>query len=159
VDSEKATDSLHRKALWFKITDKGISQNMVNCIKQCIKTKFCARYGEYEASICAPQIRGIERGCGLSFYLFNIPELLNTDDFVTAPFRSQDYAILPVHIVWTENKLNHLFDYMVHILGFGGKALSDLQVYVMFSADAVPCCRRSSCLRCTCRTLFHPGRD
>jgi hypothetical protein len=64
----------------------------------------------------------------LSFYLFNIPKLLNTDDLAKAPFRSHDYAILPVHIVCTEDKLNHLFDYMVHKLEFGGKALSDLLV-------------------------------
>jgi hypothetical protein len=58
----------------------------------------------------------------------NIPELLNADDLATAPFRSHDYVILPVHIVWTEDKLNRLFDYMVHIMGFGRKALSDLKV-------------------------------
>jgi hypothetical protein len=54
-----------------------------------------------------------------------------------------DYAIPPVHTVWTEDKPNHLFHYMVHKVGIGGKDLSDLQVYVTVSADAVPCCRRN----------------
>jgi len=35
--------------------------------------------------------------------------------------------------------------------GFGGKALRDLQVYSTFSADAVPCCRRSIRLRWMCQ--------
>jgi hypothetical protein len=77
----------------------------------------------------APLIRGL-----------NIPELLRTGDLATVSFTSHDYAILPVHIAWLQLNLNYLLDYTVHILGFGGKDLSDLQVYVTLSADAVPSC-------------------
>jgi hypothetical protein len=37
VDFEKAFDSIDREALWFKMRRIGVSENMVNCIKICMK--------------------------------------------------------------------------------------------------------------------------
>jgi len=54
VDSEKALDSLHRKALWFKITDIGISQNKVSCTKtMCQNKTLCKIWRIRSVQLCS----------------------------------------------------------------------------------------------------------
>jgi hypothetical protein len=46
VDLEKAFDSTDWEALWFKMRKKGVSDNMVECIKKMYDdTKFCVKCG------------------------------------------------------------------------------------------------------------------
>jgi hypothetical protein len=72
VDLEKASDSIDREALWFKMRKKGVSDNMVECIKKMYNTKFCVKCGGHEVTDFLEQRRGIRQGCSLSPYLFNI---------------------------------------------------------------------------------------
>jgi hypothetical protein len=47
VDFEKAFDSIHREALWYKLRRKGISDNMAKCIREMYDgIKFCMKCGE-----------------------------------------------------------------------------------------------------------------
>jgi hypothetical protein len=47
VDLEKAFDSIDRDALWYKLRRKGISDNMVECIREMHEgIKFCVKCGE-----------------------------------------------------------------------------------------------------------------
>jgi hypothetical protein len=51
VDFEKAFDSIHREALWYKMRRKGISDNMVKCIREMYDgIKICVRCGEEEVT-------------------------------------------------------------------------------------------------------------
>jgi hypothetical protein len=46
VDLYKAFDSIDREALWFKLRKKGVSDNMVECIKKMYDdTKFYVKCG------------------------------------------------------------------------------------------------------------------
>jgi hypothetical protein len=47
LDLEKEFDSIHEEALWYKLRRKGISDNIVKCIKEMYEgIKFCMEYGE-----------------------------------------------------------------------------------------------------------------
>jgi hypothetical protein len=73
VDLEKAFDSIDREALWFKMREKGVSDNIVECIKKMYAdTKFCVKCGGDEVTDFVKQRRGVRQGCSLSPYLFNI---------------------------------------------------------------------------------------
>jgi hypothetical protein len=72
VDFEKAFDSIHREALWYKLGRKGISDNM-KCIREMYDgIKFCVKCGEDEVTDFIEQKRGVRQGCSLSSYLFII---------------------------------------------------------------------------------------
>jgi hypothetical protein len=73
VDLEKAFDSVDREALWLKMKKKGVSDNMVKCIKKMYDdTKFCVKCCGNEVTGFIEQRRGVSQGCSLSPYLFNI---------------------------------------------------------------------------------------
>jgi hypothetical protein len=73
VDLEKAFDSFDREALWFKMRKKGVSDNMVECIKKMYdNTKFCLKCGGNKVTDFVEQRRGVRWGCSLSPYLFII---------------------------------------------------------------------------------------
>jgi hypothetical protein len=73
VDLEKAFDPIDREALWFKMRKKGVSVNMVECIKKMYDdTKFCVKCGGNEVTDFVEQRRGVRQGCSLSPCLFNI---------------------------------------------------------------------------------------
>jgi hypothetical protein len=45
VNLEKAFDSIHGEALCFKLRKKGVSENMVRCIKKMYEgIKFCVKF-------------------------------------------------------------------------------------------------------------------
>jgi hypothetical protein len=67
VDFEKAFDSIHRGALWYKLKIKGICNNMVKCIREIYDgIKICVKCGDDEVTDFIEQKRGV------SPYLFNI---------------------------------------------------------------------------------------
>jgi hypothetical protein len=75
VDFEKALDSVHREALWCKLRRKGISDNMLKCIRDMYEydgIKFCVKCGEDEVTGFIEQKRGVRQGCSFSQYLSNI---------------------------------------------------------------------------------------
>jgi hypothetical protein len=73
VDLEKVFDSIDREALWYKSRRKGMSDNMVECIRGMYDgIKFCVKCGEDVVTYFIEQERGVRQGCSLSPYLFNI---------------------------------------------------------------------------------------
>jgi hypothetical protein len=73
VGLEKVFDSTDREALWFKTRKKGVSDNMVECIKKMYNdTKFCVKCGGDKVTDFVKERRGVRQGCSLSLYLFNI---------------------------------------------------------------------------------------
>jgi hypothetical protein len=59
--------------LWFKTWKKGVSDNMVECIKKMYNdTKFCVKCGGNEVTDIVEQRRDVRQGCSLSPYLFYI---------------------------------------------------------------------------------------
>jgi hypothetical protein len=60
VDLEKAFDSIDREALWFKMRKKGVSDNMVECIKKLYNnTKVCVKCGGNKETDFVEQRRGV----------------------------------------------------------------------------------------------------
>jgi hypothetical protein len=65
VDFEKAFDSVHREALWFKMKRTGVSENMVNCTRIKYEgARFSVKSGENEVSSFTSQTRvvGVVQG-------------------------------------------------------------------------------------------------
>jgi hypothetical protein len=73
VDLEKAFDSIDREALWFKMRKKGVSENMVRCIKKMYEgIKFCVKCEGDNLTDLVEQRKGVRQGCSLKPHLFNI---------------------------------------------------------------------------------------
>jgi hypothetical protein len=73
VDLEKAFDSIDREALWFKMRKKGVSVNMVRCIKKLYEgIKFCVKCDGDNVTDFVEHRREVRQGCSLSPNLFNI---------------------------------------------------------------------------------------
>jgi hypothetical protein len=73
VDLEKVFDSIDREALWFKMRKKGVSENMVTCVKKMYEgIKFCVKCEGDNLTNLVEQRRWVRQGCSLSPHLFNI---------------------------------------------------------------------------------------
>jgi hypothetical protein len=60
VDLEKAFVSIDREALWFKIRKKGVSDNMVECLKKMYDdTKFCVKCSGDEVTDFVKRRKGV----------------------------------------------------------------------------------------------------
>jgi hypothetical protein len=76
-DLEKAFDSIDREVLWFKMRNKSVSDNMVECIKKMYNdTKLCVKCSSNEVTDFVEQRRGVRQGCSLNPYLFNILSMI-----------------------------------------------------------------------------------
>jgi hypothetical protein len=59
VDLGKAFDSIDREALWFKMRKKGVSENMMRCIKKMYEgIKFCVKCEDNNLTDLMEQRRG-----------------------------------------------------------------------------------------------------
>jgi hypothetical protein len=73
VDLEKAFDSIDREALWFKMRNKGVSVNVMRCIKKLYEgIKFCVKCDGDKVTDFVEHRRAVRQGCSLSPNLFNI---------------------------------------------------------------------------------------
>jgi hypothetical protein len=73
MDLEETFSSIGKEGLWIKMRQKGISDDMVECVKGIQNgTKFCEKCGDDEVKDFAKQGRGVQKICDLSSNVLNI---------------------------------------------------------------------------------------